>query len=283
MFPGEEIRRCEKRLYDSVSAAFANGLLGYNTRCAADLVDSLFPQKLDAALDIAGPAAAAGLRLAERIGPEGSVTIVDTSRQSLDAAARTAASRGFANVVTRVVDPGNLGFPDSSFDLITCCLAPHLLAETGRRLAEAFRILKSGGRIGLVVWSIPERFPLFSCPMTAALDRGPLPLRLLLTIPITRQRVLRRLLSSFRFSAPGTLENRLGAAGFVSVRRELRAFPVEFQNFDEYWTTLFPTYPDGDRTAAAIRQELRRKLVKPETGRILMFNEAAFVLARKAS
>jgi ubiquinone/menaquinone biosynthesis C-methylase UbiE len=283
MFPGEEIRRCEKGLYDSVSTAFANGLLGYNARCAADLVDSLFPQKLDAALDIAGPAAAAGLRLAERIGPEGSVTIVDTSRQSLESVARTAASRGFANVVTRAMDIQHLDFPDASFELITCCLAPHFLAETGS-LAEAFRILKPGGRIGFVVWSIPERFPLFSCPMTAALDRiGPLPLRLLLNIPAMRQRVLHSLLSSFRFSAPGTLESRLGGAGFVSARRELRAFPLEFQNFDEYWTTVFPTSPDGDRMTAAIRQDLRRRLVNPETGRILMFNEAAFVLARKAS
>jgi hypothetical protein len=93
--------------------------------------------------------------------------------------------------------------------------------------------------------------------------------------------------SPARFGAEGSLEKYLIAAGFESVRRNLRAFPIEFESFEEYWQTLGVAMilgPEGDlplRAAPEIREALRLGLAQPPNGNILLFNEAALILARK--
>ena len=66
----EEIKRHEMQVYDAVAEAFGSTWARYTSRFAADMIDLMFPQKGEAALDIAGGTGAAGLRLAERIGKD---------------------------------------------------------------------------------------------------------------------------------------------------------------------------------------------------------------------
>src|SRR5439155_25897378 len=69
------------------------------------------------------------------------------------------------------------------------------------------------------------------------------PVRLLLKAPGLGRVLLKKLLvtrgacgpSAFRFSKPGSLEKRLKRAGFHLMRRELRAYPLEFATFEDYW------------------------------------------------
>jgi ubiquinone/menaquinone biosynthesis C-methylase UbiE len=297
MTSGDEIKRSEKAGYDSVAEAFDGGLARYSARFAADLIDLLFPQKLDSAIDVAGGTGAAGLRLAERIGPEGSVTIVDISEGVLQIAARNADRRRLPNIRTAAMDAENLDFPDSSFDILTCCFGIMFFPDPAEAVREAFRVLKPGGRAGFVVWSIPERFPMFAVPMSAVLDRmAPLPLRLAFALPLAGPPLRRRILtgrtpagfSPCRFSRPGSLESLLSRSGFSRIRRELRAFPLEFAGPDEYWRDVFDATPAGQSANNLppavlnhVKREVRRALVDPRTGRILMFNEAALVLATK--
>jgi SAM-dependent methyltransferase len=195
------------------------------------------------------------------------------------------------------MDAEKLEFPDSSFDLLTCSFGIMFFPDARKAGREAFRVLKPGGRAGFIVWSTPERFPMFACAAAAFIRRlAPLPVRLLVKVPWAGHRVLRRLLvskspagfSPARFSEPGSLETLLAATGFSRVRRELRAFPLEFDSFDDYWRAVFEATPSGgvltrqpEPVLAEIRQELRTAMVNPKTGRIHMFNEAALILADK--
>jgi len=290
-------RAASQSVYDRIAEAYQARLAPYTSRYAADLIDFMFPQRGDSALDIAGGTGAAGLNLAGRVGTEGSVTIVDTSAGMLALAARKAADASLSNVQTIVMNAEDLAFPDSIFDLVTCCMGVMSFHDVPRALREAKRVLKRGGRIGFTVWSVPARLPLYEQPMTLIMRRmAPLPVRLLALIPLAGAKLCSAMMatgrtpetSPARFGRAGSLERLLAAEGFVRIRRELRAFPLEFKDFDEYWETLSLATPMRDAIEKhpseleKIRLELRRRIMPSPKGRVLLFNEAGLVLAAKA-
>jgi len=297
MAHNQGMKQRERQIYDSIAEAYDNWLAHYNALFAADLIDLMSPQKGETALDIAGGSGPAGLKLAERIGTEGSVTIIDISPAMLQQAAKNAAGRMLTNIRTLHMDAEKLDFSNASFDLITCTFGVMTFPDVPKALAEAYRVLKPGGRIGFAVWSVPERFPLYAQPMTIFMDRmAPFPMRLLLRLPLIGSRIRRKILisggpfgfSPARFCLPGSLERLLRRAGFQSIRRELCAFPLESETFEEFWDQLMKADPTGgtrvsEKILSEIKVEMRRKLVHPKTGGILMFNEAALILAQKPS
>ena len=102
MIGADEIKRNERAGYEAVAEAFDNRLAQYTGRFAADLIDLMSPQEGEVALDIAGGTGAAGLKLAERLGPKGSMVITDLTPAMLDHAQKHARGKG----------PGRL-FPSS--------------------------------------------------------------------------------------------------------------------------------------------------------------------------
>jgi len=294
----DEVKRRERDVYDSVAEVFANVWARYTARFAADLIDLMFPHRGESALDLAGGTGAAGLKLAERIGKDGSVTIVDISPGMLREAEKLAAARGLSNVSTRVMDAEQLDFPDASFDLIVCSFGVMFFPNVSGAIREASRVLKPGGRIGFTVWSDPERTPFISWPATAAIRRiAPAPVRLLLKTPGIGGPLLKWLLrtrgsagpSGLRFSRKGSLEKHLVRAGFEPVRRELRAYPLEFASFDEFWDAMLKGTPAAEmvkripaQVLEQIKAEARGKLANPNTGGVYVHNEAALILAKKA-
>lgn len=94
--------------------------------------------------------------------------------------------------------------------------------------------------------------------------------------------------SGMRFSRTGSLEKIMRETGFQSLRRELRAFPLQFDDFDQYWEALTQGTPAKERYSslspnilAEAREEVRAKLADPATGKIYVFNEAGLILGRK--
>ncbi|HYK90510.1 MAG TPA: class I SAM-dependent methyltransferase [Acidobacteriota bacterium] len=297
MTEAEIIKLREKEAYDSIAANYDTYLARYNARFASDMVDMLYPQQGEVALDVAGGSGAAGLKLAERVGGAGSVVITDLSSEMLRLARKNAATRKLYNIRTLVMDAEILGFPDDSFDIVTCSFGVMLFPNVSRATSEMRRVLKPGGRIAFSVWSVPERFPLYAEPMTAFMKHAsPLPVRALLKIPLIRGKMLRWMhlakgpsgFSPIRFCEKGSLERQLRATGFQTVRRVCSAYPLEFQSFDEYWTAMMAVSPCVNsarripaQTVDAVRKELRARLVSPRTGGVRLFNEAAIILARK--
>ena len=55
-----------------------------------------------------------------------------------------------------------IGYPDSSFDIVTTRRAAHHFEDAPRFLREARRVLRSGGRLGIVDMSPPEGAEAFS-------------------------------------------------------------------------------------------------------------------------
>ena len=78
------------------------------------------------------------------------VTALDLSQAMLDAVAAEAARRGLTNLDTRRAAVEALPFPDADFDRVLSRYSAHHWADVPAALREAHRVLKPGGRLGIV-------------------------------------------------------------------------------------------------------------------------------------
>jgi arsenite methyltransferase len=84
---------------------------------------------------------------ARQVGPGGRVIGVDMTQEMISKARANAAKGGFDNVEFRLGEIEALPVADASVDVILSNCVLNLSPEKGRVLAEAFRVLKPGGRL----------------------------------------------------------------------------------------------------------------------------------------
>jgi len=289
----EDIKRREREFWEANAEQYDARLGRYSARFSADLIDLMYPQKDEKALDVAGGSGAAGLKLCERIGSRGSVTIVDLSQRMLAIAGERASALKLGNLTTRVMDAEKLDLPDASFDIVSCSFAATAFPDIPAALHQIKRVAKPGGRIGFVVWSRADRFPIFTEHALAILNRNSAPLgRWLASAPLAREKVRHWLatrpgpwgFSPLRFCAPGSLERELARAGFRDLRREMRAFPIEFPSFEEYWEAAMcvaPIHRPPPNVIREIKGELRSRIPDRRDGRVTLWNEGALIFAKR--
>ena len=86
---------------------------------------------------------------ARRVGPDGFVYGVDMTEEMLDLARANAAKAGAANVAFLAGTIEDLPLPDSSVDVVISNCVINLSADKPRVLAQMFRVLRPGGRVGV--------------------------------------------------------------------------------------------------------------------------------------
>jgi ubiquinone/menaquinone biosynthesis C-methylase UbiE len=84
------------------------------------------------------------------------VTAFDLTNDMLAAAAAFIRGNGHSNVDFVEGDAERLPFPDGSFDLVTCRIAAHHFPDVPSFAAEAFRVVKPGGKLMLIDNVAPE-------------------------------------------------------------------------------------------------------------------------------
>lgn len=84
---------------------------------------------------------------AKQVGPEGRVIGVDMTPEMLSRARANAEAGGYANVEFRLGEIEALPVADATVDVIISNCVLNLSPERPRALAEAYRVLKPGGRI----------------------------------------------------------------------------------------------------------------------------------------
>ncbi len=89
--------------------------------------------------------------LADRL-PRGHVVGLDLSPPMLRYAADAARADGLDNLAWTRASALALPFPNTTFTVVLCSAALHLMPDTGRALAESHRVLRPGGSIVLAVF-----------------------------------------------------------------------------------------------------------------------------------
>jgi len=185
------------------------------------LLKALEPKKAEVALDVATGTGFTAVALA---GLVGHVTGIDVTDEMLVQAGRLARERGRTNIRFELGDALKIGYPNSSFDIVTTRRATHHFEDVPKFLHEAKRVLRPAGRLGIVDMSPPEGAEAFS----------------------NRIEILRDS-SHVRAFTPSDWKSMVSRAGFRILSIEVLGEPISF----EKW--LYPVEPGG-REEAPIRR-----------------------------
>lgn len=173
-------------------------------------------------LDVAAGAGEQTLVAAKRIGPEGYVLATDISENILKFAAAEARAAGLTNVETRVMDGENLDeLAAESFDAVISRVGLIYFPDQQKALTGMHRVLKTGGRIGAIVYSTADNNAFFSIPVSIIRRRAQLP------PPLPGQP------GPFSLGGPGVLEEAFQKAGFRDIETRLVPAPVRMPSAAE--------------------------------------------------
>src|SRR3981189_117879 len=130
--------------FDRIAPSYDSWAGGQHERVAARLVDVAAPKKGEHALDVGTGTGLVAHLVAPRVSP-GSVIGIDLSDQML----ALARARRAKNVQFLGMAAEQLVFKPETFDLVTMGEALAYLADPTDALAEAHRVLKTGGRLAV--------------------------------------------------------------------------------------------------------------------------------------
>ncbi len=129
------------------AANYATSVVHAKGASLARLVELMNPEADWRLLDIATAAGHTAFAFAPHVDR---VVASDLVPEMLEVGRAGAVERGLTNVEFELADAESLPFEDASFDAVTCRIAPHHFSNPERFVAEAARVLRPGGRFGLV-------------------------------------------------------------------------------------------------------------------------------------
>ncbi|MDR7100981.1 class I SAM-dependent methyltransferase [Croceicoccus sp. BE223] len=138
------------RKYDVMNDAMSGGM----HRLWKDrFVRRVKPRAGERILDMAGGTGDIAFRMEAR---GASVTVSDINQDMLDVGLDRAVKRGIDTLVWSRQNAEELSFPDNSFDAYTIAFGIRNVTHIDRALAEAYRVLRRGGRFFCLEFSTTE-------------------------------------------------------------------------------------------------------------------------------
>ena len=143
--------------YDQMNDLMSSGLHRF---WKDDMIIMLNPPKGDRAfnvLDVAGGTGDIAFRILDAGGPNTRVTIADISPEMVGEGQKRAETEGRLDRCSLTVgNAESLAFPDSHFDAYTIAFGIRNVTHIDKALAEAYRVLKPGGRFMCLEFSHME-------------------------------------------------------------------------------------------------------------------------------
>ncbi len=196
-----------------------NRWLGPGTETMLDMCDI---SKGSRVLDVAAGAGEQSLAVAKRVGEQGHVLATDLSPEILRFADSSAKLAGYNNVETCVVDGESLSSLEAApFDAVISRVGLIYFPDQQKALAGMKQQLRSGGKIGAMVYSTAETNSFFSIPVSIIRRRAKLP------APLPGQP------GPFSLGAEGKLEEVFAQAGFKDIEVKKINAPVRISSAAE--------------------------------------------------
>jgi ubiquinone/menaquinone biosynthesis C-methylase UbiE len=145
-------------------------------RATEMMLDMAGVQSGSRVLDVAAGTGESSLMAARRVGPTGYVLGVDFSASMLNVAAEAARKEGISNIEMRVMNAEALELDAGSFDAVISRIALMLFPTPAKALTEMRRVVKSNGRVAVIVFSALENNPYHGIVYDTARRIGNIPL-----------------------------------------------------------------------------------------------------------
>jgi ubiquinone/menaquinone biosynthesis C-methylase UbiE len=144
---GEHGTEASRLQYGKVAAHYATSPSHAGGADLARLIDLLQLNGSESVLDVATGTGHTALALAPHVA---AVTGLDPTPEMLAEAGKLATQRGIANVHFMLGQAERLPCADGSFDVVTVRRAPHHFQNIPVALGEMHRVLRPGGKLGLI-------------------------------------------------------------------------------------------------------------------------------------
>ena len=151
----QDFKSLEREGWDRNAVAYNEYMGGITAQIMEDLLDAASVRAGSHVLEVAcgtgNGAAVAAKRGARPIGVDFAPTMV------------AEAHRRNSELDFRIGDAENLDFEDRTFDAVICPFGMLHLPDPERAVAEAFRVLRPGGKYAFTVWATLEKSPYLQC------------------------------------------------------------------------------------------------------------------------
>jgi ubiquinone/menaquinone biosynthesis C-methylase UbiE len=192
-------RNFEHQGWQSVASDYDSGFGDVTAQSVLPILDVVHASKGDRLLDVAcGPGYVASAAAQRGCTP---VTGIDFSSAMIELARRRDPAVEFLEGDAEALD-----FPDNCFDVVVMNFGMLHLSQPDTAIAEAFRVLRPGGRYAFTVWDSPPKTAGFEIVLDAVHRHG----TLAVSLPDGP--------AFFRFSDPEESARSLKAVGFQSVK-----------------------------------------------------------------
>jgi SAM-dependent methyltransferase len=192
---------------------------------ASWMIKAVSLQPGERVLELAGGPGTLSLMAAAAVGDQGRVICSDFAEPMVQAARQRIARDGGGNIECRVIDAQAIDLADGTVDAVLCRMGYMLMGDPATALRESARVLRSGGRLALAVWSDADANPWAAVPMQAIashLGAPPPPPRARGLWALADERHLRQLITD---------------AGLGNIRTELLDDHMEYGSVDVWLET----------------------------------------------
>ena len=165
-------------LYDRVASAYGQVGPNFFAYAGQHLVERVGLAAGAYVLDVGVGRGANLFPAAEAVGPGGQVIGVDLARGMVEETTAEIVRRHLPQANMLQMDAEHLTFADASFDAVLCSFAIFLFPNLEQALAEMFRVLRAGGKLGIAVAQDLDAFShWFGAHLTTYHERYHFPLR----------------------------------------------------------------------------------------------------------
>ncbi|MCA1812736.1 MAG: methyltransferase domain-containing protein [Halobacteriales archaeon] len=214
-----------------------------------DLLRSAGAQPGERVLDIATGPGEPALTLARQVGSSGHVLGIDLSERMVELAREVASARGLRNAAFEVMDAERLALPDARFDLAVSAFGLQIVTDPQKAAAEAWRVLRPGGRLAVSVWSTWDKVPNIHAIIGPMLEHAEPDATGYLPTP-------------YELGGPGEMVAFLEKAGFRDAREARSTHVFPYRDEAEYLELLLQGTPIGHSLSEEepkVQEEVLRK------------------------
>ena len=156
----DEKRKLVHEQFDAIARTYdiANALLslGLHFLWKRVTIRTLSLNEGDLVLDLCGGTADLALLAAKNIGKEGAVIVYDINRSMMEVGREKVNRSGVGGRIAFIQGDGeSMCYPDRLFDAVTVGFGVRNLTHLETGLREIFRVLKPGGRLAILEFSVP--------------------------------------------------------------------------------------------------------------------------------